>query len=265
MAVVTPDEHVPGIAATHLKLEPRRADDDEKTLRLAAPELGVKATWKAMGPGVAAAMTGIGASHIMHGPTAGAKYGYALLWIIPVAYLLKYCAFEFAHRYTMVRGESVMAAYERIGEGRGQWPMWYLGFQCLVNTFGIAGRTLGAAAMLWAAFPFIPLEAWGILILFSCVGILYLGKYSAVEAVVKIAIVIFVVATIVAFTLQAPPPGEYMSRLMPALAPAGALLLFGSMFGYFPTTVEVAPMQSNWAVDKRSGMVEVKRATGRRL
>lgn len=35
------------------------------------------------------------------------------------------------------------------------------------------------------------------------------------------------------------------------------MMLFGSMWGYFPTTVEVAPMQSNWAVDKQSGMVKV--------
>lgn len=244
---------------TDRKLAPREAHDDANTIRFAAPETNAKATWNAMGPGIAAAMTGIGASHIMHAPTAGAQFGYALLWIIPFAYFFKYCAFEFAHRYTMVRGESVMAAYERMGEGRGKWPLWYLGFQSLANTFGIAGRALGCAAMLWAAFPFMPLEAWAMTILVGCVGIIWLGRYTAVEMVVKVAIVLFAAATIFAFVLQAPAPGEYMGNLIPALAPAGAAMLFGSMFGYFPTTVEVSPMQSNWAVDKRSGMVEAKR------
>ncbi len=244
---------------TDRKLAPREAQDEANTIRFAAPATGAKATWDAMGPGIAAAMTGIGASHIMHGPTAGAQFGFQLLWIIPVAYLLKYCAFEFAHRYTMVRGESVMAAYERIGDGRGKWPLWYLGFQAIVNTFGIAGRALGCAAMLWAAFPFLPLEVWAVGILVACVAIIWAGKYSAVEMVVKIAIVLFAAATVIAFMLQAPAPGDYMANLIPALAPAGAMMLFGSMFGYFPTTVEVSPMQSNWAVDKRSGMVEAKR------
>ncbi|MDZ5698774.1 Nramp family divalent metal transporter [Chelativorans sp. M5D2P16] len=207
-----------------------------------------------MGPGIAAAMTGIGASHLMHAPTAGAQYGYALLWIIPVAYLLKYCAFEFAHRYTLVRGESIMEAYERFGK----WPLWYLGFQSLANTFGIAGRALGCAALLWAAFPFLSLQVWAIVILVTCVGILWAGKYAALESAVKLAIIVFALASLTAFLLQAPNPAEYMTRLLPTLPPVGAALLFGAMFGYFPTTVEVAPMQSNWAVDKKSGMVKVR-------
>ncbi|MFV0245053.1 MAG: Nramp family divalent metal transporter [Qingshengfaniella sp.] len=219
-----------------------------------APGTTLKDTWKNAGPGIAAAMTGIGASHIMHGPTAGAQYGYALLWIIPAAYLLKYCAFEFAHRYTMVKGESVMEAYGRVGK----WPFWYLGFQSLANTFGIAGRALGCGALLWAAFPFMPLEAWSMAVLLVSVAILWAGKYEALEGAVKIAIIVFALSSFIAFALQAPPPAEYLSRLLPTLPPAGALLLFGAMWGYFPTTVEVAPMQSNWAVDKKSGMVYVR-------
>ncbi|ESR22658.1 Nramp family divalent metal transporter [Lutibaculum baratangense] len=223
------------------------------TIYLDAPGTTLKDSWKAAGPGIAAAMTGIGASHIMHAPTAGAQYGYALLWIIPAAYLLKYCAFEFAHRYTLVKGESVMEAYGRVG----QWPFYYLIFQSFANTFGIAGRALGCGAMLWAAFPFMPLEAWSLAVLLASVAILWAGKYSALESAVKICIIVFALCSFIAFALQAPPPGEYLSRLLPTLPPIGAMLLFGAMWGYFPTTVEVAPMQSNWAVDKKSGMVKV--------
>ncbi|MCQ0971645.1 Nramp family divalent metal transporter [Paracoccus sp. TK19116] len=226
-----------------------------ESIHLEAPGTGVADTWRAMGPGVAAAMTGIGASHIIHGPTAGATYGYAFLWIIPVAYLLKYACFEFAQRYTMVKGESVMEAYGRVG----RWPFWYLGFQSLANTLGIAGRALGCGAMLYAAFPFIPLEYWALFILVFSVGILWLGQYDALEKVVKLAIIIFALSTFFAFALQSPPPGDYLGRLMPSLAPAGAMILFGAMFGYFPTTTEVSPMQSNWAVDKQSGMVKVRK------
>ncbi|WP_082126802.1 Nramp family divalent metal transporter [Allosalinactinospora lopnorensis] len=237
----------------------RRGETARKpTIRLEAPGTGIRDTWKAMGPGIAAAMTGIGASHIIHAPTAGAQWGYTLLWIIPVAYILKYCAFEFAHRYTVVRGESIMDAYERIGRGRGQWPLWYLLFQSIANTFGTAGRALGCAAMLWAAFPFLPLSAWGILVLLACIAILWTGRYAALEKAVKLCIIVFCVAVLVAFLLRMPPPGEYVANLVPALAPAGALVLLGAMFGYFPTTLEISPMQSNWAVDKKAGMAMVR-------
>ncbi|MBB4934923.1 Mn2+/Fe2+ NRAMP family transporter [Lipingzhangella halophila] len=227
-------------------------------VRLEAPGTGFRQTWKAMGPGIAAAMTGIGSSHIIHAPTAGAQWGYTLLWIIPVAYLLKYCAFEFAHRYTVVRGESIIEAYQRVGRGYGQWPLWYLLFNSVANTFSTAGRALGTAAMIWAAFPFLPLPAWGILVLLACVAILWTGKYAALETVVKLCIIVFCVAVLVAFVLRMPSPDEYVANLVPALAPAGALVLVGAMFGYFPTTVEISPMQSNWAVAKGAGMARVR-------
>ena len=123
--------------------------------------------------------------------TAGAQYGYALLWIIPAAYILKYCCFEFAHRYTMVKGESIMNAYGRVG----QWPFWYLGFQSLANTFGIAGRALGCGALLWAAFPFMSLEMWSMSVLLISVAILWLGKYEVFEGIVKVAIIVFALSS----------------------------------------------------------------------
>jgi Mn2+/Fe2+ NRAMP family transporter len=227
--------------------------DKKLTIDLAAPGTGFMDTWRAMGPGIAAAMTGIGASHIMHAPTAGARYGYELLWVIVAAYILKYCAFEFAHRYTMVKGESIINAYHR----NGNWPLYFLLFQGFANTVGIAGRAMGCAAMLWAAFPFMSLESWAVTVLVGTVGILWAGSYRAVEGICKALILIFAVSCFAAFALQATPPMDYISRLLPTLPPIGAMLLFGAMFGYFPTTLEVAPMQSNWAVDKKVGMVKV--------
>ena len=234
------------------------AESPEETIHLKAPGTGVRDTWRAMGPGIVAAMTGIGASHIMHGPTAGAEFGYSLLWVVLFAYLLKYHAFEFAHRYTLARGESVMEAYERTGKRYGNWPLWYLVAQSLANTFGIAGRALGAGALLWAGLPFLPLPVWAALVLLSSVVLLWIGRYKALEFAIKICVILFVIMVLLTFVLQAPPPTEYVANLLPTLPPVAAMMLFGSMWGYFPTTLEVSTMQSNWAVDKKVGMVKVK-------
>ncbi|CAL9409563.1 Divalent metal cation transporter MntH [Nocardiopsis dassonvillei] len=252
-----PEEHASTPTPTDTAEQPA-AGGSGRTVRLDAPGTGVRDTWRAMGPGIVAAMTGIGASHIIHGPTAGAQFGYTLLWVIPFAYLLKYCAFEFAHRYTLVRGESIMEAYQRTGARYGNWPLWYLLVQCLSNTFGIAGRALGAGALIWAALPFLPLPVWGILVLLSSLTLLWAGRYKAVELAVKICLVVFVLAVLIAFVLQAPPPSEYVARLLPTLPPIAGLMLFSAMWGYFPTTLEVSTMQSNWAVDKKAGMVRVR-------
>ena len=244
---VSPDSVATGADAAGAKA------GEKKTIHLKAPGLGLVDTWKAAGPGIAAAMTGIGASHIMHAPTAGAKYGYDLLWVILAAYIIKYCAFEFAHRYTMVKGEPIISAYHR----QGSWSLWFMLFQGFANTVGVAGRALGCAALMWAAFPFISMQWWAVIILIGTVSILWLGSYKAVEGICKLLILIFAASCFIAFALQAPPPMDYLSRLAPMLPPAGAMMLFGAMFGYFPTTLEVAPMQSNWAVDKKAGMVAV--------
>src|SRR5690606_17596372 len=137
------------------------------------------------------------------------------------------------------------------------WPLWFMLFQGAANTVGIAGRALGCAAMLWAAFPFMSLEMWAVTILVGTVAILWAGSYKAVEGICKLLILIFAGSCFIAFALQAPPPMEYLSRLAPTLPPIAAMMLFGAMFGYFPTTLEVAPMQSNWAVDKKAGMVKI--------
>src|SRR5690606_21407677 len=104
-----------------------------------------------------------------------------------------------AHRYTMVKGETIINAYHR----NGNWPLWFMIFQGFANTVGIAGRALGCAAMLWAAFPFMPLQMWGTTILLVTVAILWIGSYKAVEGICKLLIIIFALSCFIAFALQA--------------------------------------------------------------
>ncbi len=39
------------------------------------------------GPGMMLMMTGIGTSHLVTAPVAGGRFGYALLWCLPIAYI----------------------------------------------------------------------------------------------------------------------------------------------------------------------------------
>ena len=48
------------------------------------------------GPGMILMMTGIGTSHLVTAPVAGGRFGYALLWCLPIAYVFKYYGFEMA-------------------------------------------------------------------------------------------------------------------------------------------------------------------------
>ncbi len=72
--------------------------------------------WARLGPGLLLAATAIGASHLVMAPQAGALFGVSLLWLVPLAHIIKYPAFEFGPRYAAARGESLLAAYRRAPE-----------------------------------------------------------------------------------------------------------------------------------------------------
>ena len=63
------------------------------------------------GPGMILMMTGIGTSHLITAPVAGGRFGYALLWCIPISYIFKYYGFEMAFRFTHATGRSMLDAY----------------------------------------------------------------------------------------------------------------------------------------------------------
>ena len=50
----------------------------------------------------------IGVSHLVQSTRAGAGYGFDLLWAVVLVMLFKYPFYEFAHRYTVATGESLL-------------------------------------------------------------------------------------------------------------------------------------------------------------
>ena len=87
------------------------ADDRDPLDRLALPGLNPRSLLKHFGPGMILMMTGIGTSHLVTAPVAGGRFGFALLWCIPVAYVFKYYGFEMAFRFTHATGRSMLDAY----------------------------------------------------------------------------------------------------------------------------------------------------------
>ena len=61
---------------------------------------------KSLGPGLLWAATAIGVSHLVQSTRAGAAYGFALVWVVVAANLLKYPLFEAGPRYAVATGKS---------------------------------------------------------------------------------------------------------------------------------------------------------------
>lgn len=246
--------------------EPLQPSDEQELRALdeeaaSPPDLrGVRAL-RYIGPGLLIAMAGIGTSHLVTAPVAGANFEYALLWVLPVAFLFKWQGFELAVRYTAATGESIVAAYARV-PGPRKWAVWALGIATLViGCTAVGAIVAAAAAVLWAWLGAGPLLLYGIGLSLLTVGLLLSGRYRALEAVNKVLAVVLVIGTVVAFVFAGVQAESLMYMVLPVI-PAGSALMIAGLMGWMPTDLTVGVWGSLWMKDKRKGMVRIREVLG---
>ena len=117
---------------------------------LELPSMTPGSLLRKFGPGLMLMMTGIGTSHLVTAPVAGGRFGYALLWCLPIAYIFKYYGFEMAIRFTHATGRSILDAYATAWK---KLPVWYVLITTVIQSaVGQAGRLIAAAAVVFYFF-----------------------------------------------------------------------------------------------------------------
>src|SRR5690554_1181385 len=91
--------------------------------KLELPNMSPLSMFKHFGPGMLLMMTGIGTSHLVTAPVAGATFSYALMWSVLLAFIIKYYGFQMSFRFTNATGKSVMDA---MCTTKGKWAIWYV-------------------------------------------------------------------------------------------------------------------------------------------
>ncbi len=219
------------------------------------------------GPGLMLMMTGIGTSHLVTAPVAGGRYGYALLWCLPIAYIFKYYGFEMAIRFTHATGRSMLDAYATAWK---KLPVWYVLITTVIQSaVGQAGRLIAAAAVVYYFFRMylgvdIPgldddkeLAAYGFLLGIISVAIILKGRYVVVETATKIAAGILIVCTFAVYAAQPAPVSEFVNffRLQ---TPEGSWLIVASFLGLLPTGIDVSLQASEWGKAKKVGLGKLR-------
>lgn len=204
----------------------------------------------ALGPGILFASTCIGVSHLVQSTRAGADYGFALLFAIIIANVLKYPFFEFASRYTAATGVNILDGYLK----EGKWililyfiitipSMFIVTAAVTFVTAGLLGNLLGLH---------LSTDLWSALLLGLCVAVLGLGKYKVLDSLLKWVGAILLISVIVAF-FSAIFKGRVQSVegfVSPSvLEPAGIIFLIALM-GWMPTAVDLSTWTSLWAEEK---------------
>jgi Mn2+/Fe2+ NRAMP family transporter len=234
--------------------EPARLEEPQ------LPSMGLGPLLSHFGPGIVLMMTGIGTSHIVTAPTAGGRFGFALLWCVPVAFLFKYHGFEMAIRFTNATGKSLIEAY---GTSWKKWPIWYVLVTTLVQcAVGQAGRLIAASAVVYYLFTEtlrapISLPAYGLILGLISVTVILMGRYRAVEMASKVLAAVLIVSTIVVF-LADPPPLAAMGHFFLVETPDGSWLIIAAFLGLLPTGIDVSLQVSEWGRAKREGVCRIR-------
>jgi len=215
------------------------------------------------GPGLMLMMTGIGTSHLVTAPVAGGRFGFALLWCLPIAYIFKYYGFEMAIRFTHATGRSILDAYATAWK---KIPVWYVLITTVIQSaVGQAGRLIAAAAVVFYFFRLylgvdIPgfnddqeLAVYGLILGVTSVAIILRGRYAVVELATKVAAGILIVCTFLVYAVEPAPVAEFV-HFFQLDAPEGSWLIIASFLGLLPTGIDVSLQASEWGKAKRVGM-----------
>ena len=148
-----------------------------------------------LGPGLLYAAAAVGVSHLVSSTTAGATYGLIMVTYMVLVCLVKYPTFLFGATYAAATGETLVEGYTRMGK----WVVVLFFFMQLFEyTFAVSGVSVTTAAIVRGVFGLemgITLEL-GLVLL--CMIILALGRYSVLEDVTRILVILFTVCTILA-------------------------------------------------------------------
>lgn len=211
----------------------------------------LKHNLRLLGPGILLAGTAIGASHLVISPAAGAAFGYQLLWLIPLACVLRYHAFEFGPRFAIATGKSLLEGYAHV-PGPRNWAVILFLLGTVIQGIGVLSAVIGvAAAVLAGGLGTGSLRAWGFSVATAVVLLLALGRYRAMDWLTKLMMLVLTLAALVAFAASPPPPDAFLHLVVPHL-PAGSIALVAALIGWMPAGIDVSVWHSLWSLRDRT-------------
>ncbi len=206
---------------------------------------------KAIGPGLLFAGAAIGASHLVQSTRAGANFGLALIAVVIAANLVKYPAFSFGPRYSAATGMSLLEGYRR----QGRWALVLYGAVTFLSVFTIQAAVSFVTAGLAIALLDVSWDPLllSVAVMAVCLGLLRLGSYRWLDRIVKVAVVMLTIGTVLAAALVIPRI-DWGQALWPSgalLADKASFFFIAALIGWMPTAIDVSVWHSLWTLAKR--------------
>lgn len=206
--------------------------------------------FKQLGPGLMYAGAAVGVSHLVQSTRAGAEFGYSLLWVIPLAHIIKYPFFKMGPIFAATTGQSILSGYKQIG----RWALWLFIAITVLSMFGviaaISAVTAGIAESIFSVN--LSIKSWTSLILGICLIILAFGNYKSLDKLIKWVILLLSITTIIAF-LNSLGIEQNASKNAVTFDWNNQLnLMFLIAFiGWMPAPLDISVWHSVWQVEKQ--------------
>ena len=206
--------------------------------------------FRQLGPGLLFAGAAVGVSHLVQSTRAGASYGFELIWILIIANILKYPFMEFAPRYATATGKSLVDGYRNIGK----WALILYVLLTIATMFAIqAAVTIVTTGLVMNIFHIsLPPAIVTAIILGVSALVLGLGRYQALDKIIKIVIIALALSTVVAvvyaFGLGFFDPSALSGNF--DWANHIDILFLIAFVGWMPAPIDVSIWHSLWSVAK---------------
>ncbi len=212
--------------------------------------MNIKNTLKTIGPGILFAGAAIGGSHLIQSTRAGANYGMDLLWAILLINILKYPFFEFAQRFTAATGLSIIDGYRKLGK-TVVWIFFILNiFTSVITGAAVSLVTAGLLANL-LGLQYSLSYLTGVVLVITLV-LLAIGKYSALDTLMKIMVSVLAVTTIISVfvALGSDASLGLKESTKPELWNATGIAFLLALMGWMPAPIEISVWPSLWALER---------------
>ena len=205
---------------------------------------------KKLGPGLLFAGAAIGVSHLVQSTKAGAEFGFGLIWALILCNFFKYPFFLFGTKYAHATGETLLDGYKKIGD----YVLIIYLILSFVTIFTIqAAVTIVTAGLAIELFGFsTDITIWAIIIILGCLLLLLIGKYSLLDNLIKIIILVLGICTVLA-VFYAKINSDMVidiNQIIPSNF-EGIIFLVAFM-GWMPAPLDVSIWQSIWTKEKIS-------------
>ncbi len=214
----------------------------------------LKKFFKVLGPGLLYAGAAIGVSHLVQSTRAGAIFNYDLVWVLIIANLLKYPFFEYGPRYANATGNNLIDGYKNVGS----WAVLLFTVVTVGSMFAIMAAVTAVTAGLLAFVLKITISMNMICLIVLITGflIIIVGKYSLLDKLIKVIILILAVTTIIAVFSALGIEKEITPEALDRFNwdDVTEIMFMIAFVGWMPAPIDVSVWSSIWSKEKAKVM-----------